>query len=237
MSERLKLRLREAELTVHLIRRGTPARVKYNIFARINTGGIVLSAQELRHAITPGPVRRILEDWSALPAFVKATDGSIRPIRMDDRELVLRFLAFRLLGTAGYRQPDMDAFLINAMERINALKEIEVLRELQAFTAAMEGAQAIFGDDAFRKRTSRSSGRKPINKALFEAVAVGLADLGANDRAALVERREEVRSAFIRLCSDRTFENSVTQGTGDVAKVKRRFSEIAKLFKEFAAAC
>ena len=54
LGSRLQMRLRGADLIIHLIRKGTPPEVEFNIFARINIGGISLSPQELRHAITPG---------------------------------------------------------------------------------------------------------------------------------------------------------------------------------------
>jgi hypothetical protein len=44
---RLQTRLEETELVVHLIRQGTPEKVMFNIFVRINTGGLPLSRQEL----------------------------------------------------------------------------------------------------------------------------------------------------------------------------------------------
>ncbi|MER9683712.1 DUF262 domain-containing protein [Mesorhizobium sp. M0184] len=43
LNERLKMRLRETDLVVHLIRRGTPAEVKFNIFARDQFRGMALS--------------------------------------------------------------------------------------------------------------------------------------------------------------------------------------------------
>jgi len=230
LSARLQLRLRETELVVHLIRKGTPAEVKFNVFARINTGGIALSPQELRHAITPGPARRILEDWAALPAFERATDGSIRPTRMDDRELVLRFLAFFLLGLDAYKQADMDGFLIRAMKSLNNLPGTELNDAHIAFDRAMEAAHAIFGNDAFRKRYHPDAARLPINKALFEAVSVNLAQADQHNLSRLVERKREVLDGFMALCSDRSFEAAISQGTGDINKVNRRFKSLAELF-------
>ncbi|MFD0395065.1 DUF262 domain-containing protein [Streptomyces nogalater] len=50
LSGKLQIRLRETEVVVHVIRRGTPEPVMFNVFARINTGGEPLTRQEIRHA-------------------------------------------------------------------------------------------------------------------------------------------------------------------------------------------
>jgi Protein of unknown function DUF262 len=126
---RLQTRLRETELVLHLIRRGTPEAVKFNIFARLNTGGLPLSTQELRHALIPGQARRIL------------------------------------------------------------------------------------------------------HKALFESVSVNLAIAGERI-ARLVDRNQEVERGFIDLMADADFQVAISQGTGDVAKVRRRFKQISQLFAE-----
>ena len=229
LTERLKTRLRETEIVVHLIRKGTPEVVKFNIFARINTGGIILSAQELRHAITPGAARDILADWASQPEFCKATDNSVSTMRMDDRELVLRFFAFYHLGIDSYRQSDMDGFLIRAMKALNRLSGVDAKTVHDRFLGAMTAARDVFGQDAFRKRYSHAAGRLPINKALFEAVSVNLARLSPAEIAVLTERREEVRDRFMALCANRPFESAISQGTGDVGKVNKRFSDIADL--------
>lgn len=229
LGSRLQMRLREAELIIHLIRKGTPPEVKFNIFARINTGGITLSPQELRHAITPGKARDLLEAWANSPEFLEATDRSVRSIRMDDRELVLRFIAFYLLGLEAYRQPDMDGFLIAAMKTINATDEARLEQVRKRFVRAMTVAHAIFGKDAFRKRFSADSARLPINKAVFEALSVNLALLSAAQRETLVARCEQVQSGFVQLCLDRSFESAISQGTGDIRKVNRRFNAIQEM--------
>lgn len=229
LSPRLKMRLREAELIVHLIRKGTSPEVKFNIFARINTGGLTLSAQELRHAITPGKARETLETWASLHSFLQATDRSVQPIRMDDRELVLRFLAFYLLGLESYKQPDMDGFLIAAMKAVNATTTERLAEAQFHFESALSTASAIFGTDAFRKRFSKDAGRMPINKAVFEALSVSLARLSHEDRAKLERSGEAARTAFIQLCHDRSFEDAISQGTGDIRKVNRRFSGVREM--------
>jgi hypothetical protein len=236
LSERMKLRLRETELGVNIIKKQTPPEVKYNIFARINSGGVVLTAQELRHAITPGPIRILLEKLATSDAFVKATDGSIRPDRMADRELVLRYLAFRVLGVQSYRHGDMDGFLLKAMRAINRLDERGREELEREFTVAMHAASLIFGNDAFRKRSSAANWRHPVNKGLFETVGVNLVLLSNYQVRHLESVSVDVRQGLMRLCSDRGFDAAISQGTSDVTKVNRRFSEVARLFLEFSGA-
>ena len=279
---RLQRRLKETELVVHVIRHGTPEPVKFNIFARINTGGMPLSAQELRHALTPGPARKILEDWSLGKEFKQATASGVRDERMADRELVLRFVAFRLTRYDLYQGGDFDQFLSEAMRRLNSIaaevelegaeakatipnvpEEMELpltpvadavdvteyeqactderkpeseplsLASLEAeFKSAMETAFAIFGDDAFRKRYREDDPRHPINKALFETVAVNLAALDQDQRNLLVERKDDVRNSLMELMNISKFDTAVSQGTGNPAKVRTRFGELEKIFKK-----
>lgn len=232
LSTRLQMRLRETELVIHLIRKGTPPEVKFNIFARINTGGVALSPQELRHAITPGKARELLEVWASDPAFIEATDESVRPSRMDDRELVLRFIAFYLLGLDSYRQPEMDGFLTRAMKAINEMGDARLAKARQRFVQSMVTARAIFGTDAFRKRFQSDAPRLPINKAVFEALSVNLARLQDEQLARLTAHGEQTRAAFIELCLDRSFESAISQGTGDIAKVHRRFNAIQQMLAQ-----
>ncbi len=47
-------RIEDTILSVYVIMPGTPPQAKFTIFRRLNTGGIVLSAQEIRHCTNPG---------------------------------------------------------------------------------------------------------------------------------------------------------------------------------------
>ena len=229
LSPRMQIRLRETELLIHLIRKGTPPEVKFNIFARINTGGMVLSRQELRHAITPGRARLLLKEWAKSNAFLRATNGSVRPTRMDDRELVLRFIAFHCRGTTMYTHSDMDGFLIDAMNDIDEFSESRLEEIRTSFLSAMRTSRKLFDDDSFRKRYSTDHKRYPINKALFEAISVNLGNLDVQDQKTLISRRKGVQKGLMNLCNDRLFELAISQGTGDVGKVRRRFSEVQQM--------
>ncbi len=230
LTGRLQTRLRETELVVHLIRHGTPEEVKFNIFARINTGGMPLSAQELRHALIPGRARTLLREWAAAPEFRSATGGSVRDERMADREMVLRFIAFRLSNPATYRSQDFDAFLRDWMRRVDELSEPRVKRLREDFRRSMRAAEQIFGKYAFRKLYRPNEGRYPVNKALFEAEAVNLAKLSQDHLETLRSKRGVVVKALMKLMADVDFERAISQGTGDVSKVQLRFGRIQELF-------
>jgi hypothetical protein len=232
LSARLQRRLRETELVVHLIRHGTPLGVKFNIFARINTGGMALTAQELRHAIIPGIARKILEQWSKSEEFKRATADSVRDNRMEDRELVLRFIAFWMIPYEQYRNKDLDGFLADAMKRLNVLTDESVEEIRQIFERSMTTAFELFETDAFRKRYRKDGKRSLINKALFEAFSVNLAKLTKEEIRNVIRNREQLQADFITLCNDREFDSAVSQGTGNPNKVGIRFSKIAQLLKK-----
>lgn len=228
----LHTRINETELIVHLIRAGTPEPVKFNIFARINTGGRPLTPQELRHALIPGRARLLLKELAENDAFLEATQRSVSSSRMADREMVLRFLAFRLTVPEDYKRGDLDAFLRQAMRQIDALPAEEIERLTAEFIQAMRAAAAIFGEHAFRKQFSGQDRRLPVNKALFEAISVNLAKMTPSELSVLVEQRDKVQDEFINLMEDARFLQTVSGGTGDVEKVRRRFASIEGLFRE-----
>jgi hypothetical protein len=231
----LQTRIDETELLVHLIRAGTPEAVKYNIFARLNTGGSPLTRQELRHALVPGPARDLLKQLADSEEFVTATGGSVRPTRMDDREMVLRFLAFRLTDPADYPRGDLDEFFREAMQLLNTLPEHRLAQLSEEFLGAMVSAGEVFGKHAFRKVFKGSGYRAPVNKALFESESVALAKLRARELDQLRYRGGEVLERLTAMIEQAPFFQAISAGTGDVEKVKLRFREMEQMLREVAA--
>lgn len=230
LTGRLKIRLRETQLVVHIIQQGTPEAVKFNVFARINTGGMPLKPQEIRHALVGGPVRDYLADLAEDPAFGEATGNSVSNERMADREMVLRFLAFRLSDPAQHAQRDFDQFLIDAMHGVNRLSVAQRDAVAWEFRKAMRCAMDVFGGHAFRKWRGEK-GKSPINKALFETVAVNLAALNDHERESLVTSRDKALDGFFGLMKDWDFDRAISVATGDTQKVRTRFKAMAELFR------
>ncbi|MEV1007594.1 DUF262 domain-containing protein [Streptomyces sp. NPDC049881] len=234
LTGRLRIRLRETQLVVHIIQQATPEAVKFNVFSRINTGGMPLKPQEIRHAMIPGAVRGFLADLAEDPAFTTATGGSVSNERMADREMVLRFMAFRLADPAEHVTQDFDQFLVDSMHRINKAGKDGRERLAREFRQSMKCAVDVFGEHAFRKWNG-GKGKSPINKALFETVAVNLAALDDQQRARLVTSRDAVRKGFFGLMKDWDFDRSISVATGDPKKVRTRFQKMGELFQGVAS--
>jgi hypothetical protein len=235
----LQRRIIETQVTVYLIQKGTPPEVKFNIFRRINTGGLPLSLQEIRHALNQGKSTKFLEKLSKLPEFKQATANSISGQRMSDREFVLRFLAFVINSYGDYKATEFDSFLSDVMGTINKMEESDLNSLEYRFSKSMVAAHQIFDNDAFRKRYRVDAPRSPINKALFESWAVNLSKLNEEQISILIKKKDTVRAKFIDLMNDRDieprFDSAISQGTGDIRKVKRRFSAVEELIKEVLA--
>jgi hypothetical protein len=171
----LQRRIKTFPITVYILEKGTPDEVKYNIFSRLNQGGLELTAQELRNALHQGASANLIaelvrgkneeylsddekkmiikEATDEGKLFVKVTEGRIPVIRMEDRDFATRFVAFYLMDFNDYT-PDMDTFMSTGMKKIYDLSTEQITQLKDDYKKALNTAFAIFGNDAFRKRSS-----------------------------------------------------------------------------------
>ena len=195
-----------------------------------------LSPQEIRHALNQGKATKMLIRLSKSQEFKIATDYSIHDKRMADQECVLRFLAFNITPYYKYMPTkeikDFDAFLNNTMGTLNSMSKQNLENLEKQFLRSMVAAFDLFGRYSFRKLYMENNWRYPINKALFEAWSVNLSHLSDIQLEILRQKKDVLRKKFIHLMQDREFENSISQGTGDIKKIKCRFKKIEELLKE-----
>ncbi|MFN8455531.1 MAG: DUF262 domain-containing protein [Anaerolineae bacterium] len=164
LPRKFQRQIEETKLNLYIIQPDTPGNVKFTIFYRINTGGLFLTAQEIRHALFQGKATKLLEELADSSEFRKATTNSIRTKRMDDREAILRFLAFYLKPYESYKKPDLHGFLSDAMQNINKLDSSKISELKNLFFETMRKAEAVFGPYAFRKMYGVNGKRLPINQ-------------------------------------------------------------------------
>ncbi|MFK7797175.1 MAG: DUF262 domain-containing protein [Aureispira sp.] len=235
--ENLQRIIEEAQVVIYKILPGTPTDVKFNIFKRINTGGITLESQEIRHALFQGVPATFIEQLAKDEYFITVTNKKIKPHRMLDREFANRFLCFYLLGVDNYGTKDygydIDTFMSKALAELDTKTETERQNIASAFSNSMNLAYTIFGTKAFRKIYKNHKRTPPINKALFDALSTQLARLN-QDESAILERKKDVFKKKTKqlIAEDNDFFASITSSTGDKKKVLYRHHTIQTLIQE-----
>lgn len=231
----LKRNILEAPLTAFMIRASTPPKVKFNIFKRLNTGGLPLSQQEIRHAMHQDGAAQFLADLADSDAFTSATGGRVSQRRMLDREYVNRFLAFRIFGVGKYH--DMDTFLDDALTDIEKDRLSERTGLKHDFITALNTLKSTLGEVAFSQYDCGSkTWNRQINKALFEVQTVLVSKLSARARERFAANAEAILE-FSKLFEDQS-ENGlasvVSTSTGRGSRVRRRYEIMADYYHRVA---
>lgn len=196
-------RIDESSLITFTVKDGTPVNVKYNIFKRLNTGGLELKPQEIRHALYQGQATVFLKELSLSKDFLRVTCHSIKTERMLDQEFVLRFIAVCYYGIENYDSLPED-FLNETMDYINHQKTEKIKDIRTEFAAIMVIMYELFGNAAFRKMASDGR-RRPINKAIYEMWCKAIFDLDSPKRKELKEKKEQLKINYIKLCERNDF--------------------------------
>jgi hypothetical protein len=213
---------------------GTPIDVKFNIFKRINTGGLVLEPQEIRHALFQGKPATFIYELANNEEFKKVTENKISANRMLDRDFVNRFLAFYLLGVEKYGTKefglDLDSFMSNAMAALYTKTDIELDKIKSDFKNAMKLTKNIFNREAFRKVSVNYDRLPPINKALFDAISTQFALLNETESAKLLTNGKLFKELLSKeLTTNNDFFMSVTSATGDKGRATLRHNKVRDL--------
>jgi len=232
LQRNLQRQIEETQITAYIINAGTPNEVKFNIFQRINTGGLTLNSQEIRHALNQGIPATFVAELADSKEFREATNEALKSTRMMDREFVTRFLAFYLHPYTEY-VPDLDTYMNSAMGELKRMNDWQRQKIKSDFIQSVSLAKFIFGEWTYRKADKYPDKRKPINKALFEVWSVLLARLNENQRNIIENKKEILFDKSIKLIKENTiFLNSITTSTGNKSNVTYRFSSIEKIIKE-----
>lgn len=228
------------QISVNVIDPTSPPKVKYDIFRRINTGGKALNSQEIRNCLATKELRSTLKKMTSLLEFKKATDLSIKPKRMDDQEVALRFILFwrlKYLYEVSLYNGYMDSSLDDLTEELANASSEEFERYVFAFSNAMKNAEYLFGRKyAFRKVTPHDlkpdAYKQLINKALFVSCSVSLANY---DHQIIVKQNKEkalLEPLANEIFQDRQLMNYLSYGTNSRANVIYAFKSVEKVISE-----
>lgn len=211
-------RIKMTQISANVIDPQSPTKVKFDIFRRINTGGLPLNAQELRNCLSSKELRSALKAMTG-SQFKKTTNGSISDKRMAAQEMALRFIYFRYLylnNSIPSYSGKMDDELDKMVDSISHDATFPLNQYIQAFENAMKNASYLFGRHAFRKvsaSTKETDNRSVINKALFISWSVTLSNYTYEQITGKYQKGEMVKLLGAMIDSDISYQHAITYGT------------------------
>jgi len=188
--------IEEFEVVAYLIEPPTPNEVKYRIFQSINLSNLILEKQEIRHALHHNRINsetispsEYIKQISEIQEFKYLVEkNNISTERMEDRELVLRYLAFRLTPYQNYN-PDFDDFLDNSMIKLYDVSNNDQQKYKNDFKEALLCINQIWGETAFTKNMIGSDTKGRFTKSLFEIWTYAISVLSNEQRVKLINNK------------------------------------------------
>ena len=212
--------LQKKKLAAAITRRFVPAvvilkesspQVKYDVFDRLNTGGVTAETMEIRNAVFQGAFNELIRELASLPNFRRLWDIpndqaelEKNPLyrKMSDLELVLRFFALLHFDRMNMKFKDYLGDFMDTRNKEYALNPVLAQEDREIFVKAIENCWTVFGDSVFRKDAG-SKKSAPLADAVMVALSVYAPEIvrekALNIRAAiqgLLERNEDFRKAF-----------------------------------------
>lgn len=228
-------RIRQTQVIFNIIDPQTPSKVKFDIFKRINQGGKPLKPQEIRNCMAKPKSRAFLKELTLSEEFKKATNNSLNPIRMEDEEIVLRFIAF-YLKEKSEKASYMNTFLDETIDKLNNLNLEELNKIKIAFFNAMNNAYYLFGKFAFRKCMHKDfevGARKPlINKSIFTTYTYVLSKYDFEIVKRLNEKEMFPKYLADKIESNPEYLETITGGTNSFNRIQISLKYAQELIDE-----
>ncbi len=198
------------------------------VFERLNTGGTKLNEMEIRNCIFRGKLNDLIKSLAEITEFISSVGQKNLSKRMDDRNLVLRFLAFY---EKTYHKYDggLKKFLNDFLDIYRDPPEHKLQEYNSIFEKCMRSSRIVFGNRGFRLKVdaqnqSNSIGEwsTRINMPIFQCVATSFSkyDIGQITRNA-----DSIYEEYIDLIStDRRWVENVRRATSEATRLKYVFS-------------
>lgn len=203
-----KRRLKNYILRATIFEQIDPADDKsvYEIFERLNTGGMPLTEQEVRNCVNSGTINAFLENLNNTGSW-RVLLGKPEPDRrMKDIEIILRVLAL-IENWGNYKKPMKD-FISTYMESHVNISEAEQNKLTALFEATTNLISEQVGTSAFRLAGGR------VNVAALDSVMTAIAVIGPEKIVDLKTRLETLKTnaSYIDYVSKSTTDDDSVKG-------------------------
>lgn len=238
LSLRLKLKIKRSTVRTVLIKRRSKPFLKYEMFKRLNTGGAILSPQEIRNCsarmVEEHGIKfySFLQKLSLFPSYINCIESLSEQERekKGEEELVLRFLATK--NATDLFKDSVRDWLDNYMEKI-LLEEIifDYDKEETDFHNLFNYLSRVIGSRAFVKYR----GSNPVGglaPAYYEAVTIGTFNVLDN---VYNLPDEVVKQSIIDTLQSEDFRKNTGPGANKLSKLTGRINSIQNALLELTS--
>lgn len=216
-----------------IILRQSDEDVKFEVFQRLNTGGVRLNPQEIRNSAYPGPLNDLILELSENKTFhkllgIKNKNQSSIYQEMRDAEFVLRYFTF----SSNWR--DFKGSMKRLMDRYmsdNQHLDKEKINELRAdFLKTIDVVDKCFGEYAYRRyMPEKSQWRKQILASLYDAQMFACKEIDIENVEIIKERIVERLS---RLFNEGEFVRAISAATNNIGNFRTRVTSMKTMLNE-----
>jgi hypothetical protein len=219
-----------------IILRQSDKDVKFEVFRRLNTGGVTLNPQEVRNSAYPGYLNDTILELSEHKQFhallrIKNKKRSTIYQEMRDAEFVLRYFTFKDIWAdfKGSMKRLMDSFMSD--NQYMPKEKVDLLKA--EFLNTIELVQTGFGDFAFRRWVQeKDQWRSQVLASLFDAQMFAMRGL----KLGLVEeKRAFIITGLKSLFLDLEFSKSINAATNNVGNFRTRVQKMQKMLNNAIA--
>jgi hypothetical protein len=191
----------------------------YEIFSRLNTGGVNLTPQEIRTCMFQSTFYETLSRLNLDPKWRRLLGRASPDLHLKDVEILLR--AFALLIDGDNYKPSMVRFLNSFSKKsgVNTPEKNEYLRRL--FEAFLVRTKTLPEDAFFNPETNR------FGIGLFEACFAVLCKSAFASQSTEIAKIDPVRIG--RLLRDKEFSAASYGGTTSLVNVRKRLALAEKI--------
>ena len=230
----VRLKVKRSPIRATIINKSGDSFVKYEMFKRLNTGGSLLSAQEIRNCssrmVEGGDVfYDAVQEMAKFPPYVMSTSRLPESFkeRRAEEELVLRFFAVTM-----YR----DKFKGNIEEWLDALMEdilfkrveFDMVEQRNIFERVFSLISEKVQGQAFTRFNANGEPTGRLAPAYYEAaVSAFLENLDTIQAMSSEDVLERLRQAF----SSDEFIESTGPGANTIQKLHARIEAVSKVFR------
>ena len=185
--------------------------VIFEIFNRLNSGGVNLKAQEIRTSLYHSPFYDMLYRININQLWRTQTPKNIPDLNMKDIEILLRGFAMLLEGNE--YAPSMTKFLNNFSQSMKSVSNECVQKLERLFTNFINEIVNLQGDKLFFTN-------QRFNISVYEAIFVGLCEEGWVNET--LEIKNTTLAKIDLLKNDPEFIGATQKGTANTANVAKR---------------